>query len=373
MTTITYTDKELREQKKLLQPAWQRIVLLVILGYESAGCLLGGSFLIAQPDGHLMDMPVDILHGSFIDFHIPGIILYGLGILNTLAFIAVLRRSGFDWFMAGMALGGLFIWFWVEIAILREIVWLHAMWGLPVLMGWVVLIPLIVSRHDTTVMRRILLTCGMLSSLWYLVINISVPMQYPGYSAITLTVSELSATGAPTRILWVLLAMLYPMLLMAFGWGVLKAVEGNRHLRTMGILLIIYAVVNFYWPPMHQRQFIGAGGGTLSDTLHIVWAMIALLFMMLVMGFGAAGLGKAFRFYTIVTFVVFIVFGILIGVETPGISANLPTPHIGVWERINIGAFMVWVIVLSIVLMKKNKMRVQTLNGIASFYKQSSI
>jgi hypothetical protein len=69
------------------------------------------------------------------------------------------------------------------------------------------------------------------------------------------------------------------------------------------------------------------------------------------MGFGAAALGKLFRFYTIITFVVFIAFGILIGVEAPGIPKNLPTPRIGIWERINIGAFMLWVIVLALVLL----------------------
>lgn len=77
--------------------------------------------------------------------------------------------------------------------------------------------------------------------------------------------------------------------------------------------------------------------------------------MMLIMGFGAAALGKKFRFYTIVTWAVFIVFGILTWLESPGIQKNLPTPFIGVWERINISAFMLWVIVLAIVLQRRKK------------------
>jgi hypothetical protein len=159
-TTLRRAEKELPAQEKFMQPKWQQIILLVILGYEAAGCLAGGSFLVAAPDGSLMDMPVDIMHGAFLDFLVPGIILFGLGILNTFAFVSVLRRSVFDWFMAGLALGGLFIWFWVEIAILRELHWLHAMWGMPVLFGWVAAIPLIVSRHETVMMRKVLLICG---------------------------------------------------------------------------------------------------------------------------------------------------------------------------------------------------------------------
>jgi hypothetical protein len=40
--------------------------------------------------------------------------------------------------------------------------------------------------------------------------------------------------------------------------------------------------------------------------------------------------------------------------ESLGIEANLPTPHVGIWERINIGAYMLWVIVFAIMLLKRN-------------------
>jgi hypothetical protein len=165
----------------------------------------------------------------------------------------------------------------------------------------------------------------------------------------------LSAIGAPTRILWVLLVMLYPFLFAAFGWGVWQSAGRNRSMRVAAVLIIVYSVLNFYWPPMHQRNVIAAGGGTLTDTLHIVWAMITLLFMMLIMGFGAYASDRSFRLYTVATWVVFIVFGILTGVESPGINNNSPTPHIGVWERINIAAFMLWVIVFAVVLLKTKK------------------
>jgi hypothetical protein len=352
---MTTTAMELHAQTKVVQQKWQRIILLVILGYEAAGCFLGGIFLIVAPDGSLMDMPVEIMHGVFLDFLIPGIILFGLGILNTAAFVSVLHRMSSDWLMSGLALGGLLIWFVVEIIILQELHWLHLMWGLPVLIGWVMTAQLIVLRNETVKMQKALLTCGILSSLWYVTINIFVPPMYDGYSTVSLTVSELSAIGAPTRILWVLLALLYPLLLMFFGWGVLKSSKGNRSLKVTGSLIIAYSVFNFYWPPIHQREVLAAGGETLTDTLHIIWAMITLLFMMLMMGFGTVALKRRFRLYTIATWVVFIVFGILTWLESNGIDKNLPTPFIGIWERINIGAFMLWIIVLSIALLQRKK------------------
>jgi hypothetical protein len=344
--------KDKHSLKKIVQPRWQRIILLCVLGYEAAGCLLGGVLLILAPDGRYMDMPVDMMHNIFPDFLIPGIILFGLGILNTLAFIFVVRQIRSDWIMTCLALGGLFIWFVVEIIILQELHWLHAMWGIPVLLGCVMAIPLIVLRHDTVIAQKTLLACGILSSIWYVAINVFVPMQYEGYSMFSQAPSELSAIGAPTRILWVIVASLYTVLIAAFGWGVWKSASASRYLHFVWVLIIIYCAVNFYWPPMHQRSVIAKGGGALTDDLHIVWAIITLLLMMLIMGFGAAAFGKKFRFYTASTFVIFIVFGTLTFMESKGMAAHQPTPWMGLWERINIGAFMLWVIVFTVLLLR---------------------
>jgi len=129
------------------QPTWQRVVLLCVLGYEAAGGLSGGGLLVAAPDGRLMDMPVEMMHGFFPDFLVPGLILIGFGILTTAAFVAVLCRARYDWLLAGLALGGLAVWFLVEIAVLRELHWLHAMWGLPVLAGGLAALPLVPTRR----------------------------------------------------------------------------------------------------------------------------------------------------------------------------------------------------------------------------------
>jgi hypothetical protein len=38
--------------------------------------------------------------------------------------------------------------------------------------------------------------------------------------------------------------------------------------------------------------------------------------------------------------------------NAPRIGANLPTPWVGVWERINIGVFLLWVVVLAMTLLR---------------------
>jgi hypothetical protein len=199
--------------------------------------------------------------------------------------------------------------------------------------------------------RKFLLSCGIVSSIFYIGMNVFVPSLFDGYDPASQTVSELSAIDAPSRLLWVLLAMIYILLFAAFGWGVWQAGATIQKLRRVGSLIFVYAVINIYWPPMHLR----GNDPTWTDTLHIVWAMMTLLLMMLIMGFAAAALGKLFRIYTVATFVVFIVFGVLVGIEAPGIPDNLPTPHIGIWERINIAAFMVWIVVLAAALLYREK------------------
>jgi hypothetical protein len=353
-TQVKHNTKELQEQKKITQPKWLRIILLCIIGYEAAGCLLGGSLLIAKPDGRLMDMPVEIMHGVFNDFLVPGIILFALGILNTLAFVAVLRRSRFDWVMTGLGMGGLAIWFWIEIAILEELHWLHAMWGLPVALGCLLAIAFFSSR-DTIL--KVLLVCGILSSLLYVAINIIVPTQWEDYNSISQTVSELSAIDAPTRMLWLVLSTPYTLFIIAFAWGVWKSAGENRPLRFAGILLFIYGVVNVMWPfaPMHQREALAAGEESFSDTMHLIIASVTVALMLLAMGFGAAAFGKRFRLYSIITMLMLLLFGILTALDAPDVQANLPTPYAGIWERINIGVFLLWVIVLSIKLLQSGK------------------
>src|SRR5688500_18914962 len=116
-------------------------------------------------------------------------------------------------------------------------------------------------------MKTFLLACGILSSLLYVLMNIFVPLQFDGYSYSTHTVSELSAIDAPTRELWVGLAYIYTLLFAAFSVGVWKSRGGNRFLRVVAVLMIVYSMVSFTWPPMHLRGY----EPTLTDTLHIAW------------------------------------------------------------------------------------------------------
>ena len=202
-------------------------------------------------------------------------------------------------------------------------------------------------------LQKSLLLCGILSTLWYAIINVIVPLQYPGYNVTSQTVSELSAIDAPTRSLWMTLCIPFSLLLIAFGIGVWLQAGYNNKLRYAAGIIIFDAILGFFWAPMNKREVIAAGDGTLSDILHLVWAFLHLALMLLMIGYGAAALGKRFRIYSILTVLTFVVFGILTTLESQGIETGEPTPYIGVWERINMGAYMLWVVVFATVLLKK--------------------
>jgi hypothetical protein len=327
---------------------WHWITLLIIIGYEASGAIAGGILLIAAPDGRLMDMPVNIMHGMFRDFLVPGFILIGLGILTTFAFVEVYRKSRFNWAVAGLALGGLLFWFIIEISILQKLHWLHIMWGLPVVIGC--LLTILIFPFPNITSLRILLYCGILSSLLYVALNIFIPIQWESYDSSSQTVSELSAVGAPTRLLWMLLCIPYTVLVTLFGWGVWKSANQNRALSIAGRFLVVYGALGIIWPlaPMHLRETLAEGGGTLSDTIHLLLGAVTEILFLFSMGFAAAALGRRFLIYTLTTFVFLVIFGVLTFLDAPGIAVNLPTPLLGIWERINIGVFLLWIVVLAI-------------------------
>jgi hypothetical protein len=204
---------------------------------------------------------------------------------------------------------------------------------------------------------KVLLVCGILSSLLYTTITILVPLQWAAYNSASQTVSELSAVGAPTRSLWIWVSSPYTLLVIAFAWGVWKAARDNRRLRIAGGLMIAYGALGIAWPfaPMHLRESLAAGGSTFSDTLHISLGAVTEILYLLALIFAASAFGKRFRLYSIATFVVLLVFGFLTFLDAPGVAANEPTPCIGIWERINIGVFLLWVIVLAVILLRKEK------------------
>ena len=109
--------------------------------------------------------------------------------------------------------------------------------------------------------------------------------------------------------------------------------------------------------PMKTREALAAGEGTLRNALHPPVTMVSVIFLLLAVGFGSTLLGKRFRYYSYGTILTLIVFGVLTSLQVGQMEANQPTPWMGLEERINIYATMLWVAVLAIGLLCAQKAR----------------
>jgi hypothetical membrane protein len=198
-------------------------------------------------------------------------------------------------------------------------------------------------------MRRVLLVCGILSSLLYVIADILAGILYPGYSFTGQAVSELFAIGAPTSHLVVPLFTLSSALLAAFAFGVRSAADRNRALRVMALMIFGNAVNtlvlwNFF--PMHMRGV----QPTFTDTMHLILAINP--FVVVTIGFGVAAFKNWFRLYSLGTILILATTAICAFLYVPVVGANQPTPWLGLTERIAQYANQAWQVVLAITLLR---------------------
>jgi hypothetical protein len=209
--------------------------------------------------------------------------------------------------------------------------------------------------------RRILLGCGIVSSVLYIAVDVLGTLRYPGYRYTEQQFSELTAAGSPVRPFMVGLSVIpYTLLVAAFAVGVWISTRPKRAGRITRAMLLGYAafgMVGGWFTPMNTREALAAGERGLRNAMHVPMTAVMSLFMVLAMGFGATLLGKRFRYYSYTTIAILIVFGVLTSLQAGKMVADEPTPLMGLTERINIYATMLWVTVLAIGLLSTKETR----------------
>src|SRR5918993_598243 len=113
--------------------------------------------------------------------------------------------------------------------------------------------------------RKILLGCGIVSSVLYIVTDVLGTLRYEGYSYADQTFSELTAQGAPTRPLMVALnGIPYTLLVAAFAVGIWTTAGPKRAVRITGAMLLGYAAFGMAGGgvlPMRPPDALASGGG----------------------------------------------------------------------------------------------------------------
>src|SRR5215217_2757557 len=207
--------------------------------------------------------------------------------------------------------------------------------------------------------RKILLICGIASSVLYVASDILISWWDPNYSYRDQSFSELLAPGSLTRpLVLVSLAIPYGVLVTAFGVGVWASASRRRAGRTTGALLVGYAVIGaltgvFLSAP--TREVLEAGEETWRNRMHLPGTAVSVLCILLAIGFGSTLLGRRFRYYSYASILAILVFGVLTSLQVDQMEANQPTPWMGIVERGNVYAIMLWVAVLAIGLLRTQK------------------
>ena len=202
------------------------------------------------------------------------------------------------------------------------------------------------SENTMTKLERLLLICGILSSLLRVATDILAAMWYPGYSYMNQTMSQLAAIGAPTRPFQVALLAMWSALVIAFGIGVWASAGGKRSLRVTGMLLVIVGALGLVELPFPQTA-MQLSGGLAAQTMHLIVTSVAVLLTLLYIGFGAAAHGKAFRLYSIATILIMLVFGALSGLQAPQ-AVQFSAPWMGVEKRVCYYSFLLWILVFAV-------------------------
>jgi hypothetical protein len=200
-------------------------------------------------------------------------------------------------------------------------------------------------------MRRALLLCGVVSSIVYLSADAIGSLRWDGYSYLDQTVSELAAIGSPSRpfVMWLFTA--YNVLLIAFASGVRLSATDRPALRrpanAIGMIGWIGVLAAFF--PIHIR----GSAWTANETMHVLLTAITVLSITVMIVSGAGAAGERFRAYSIATIVLTLGFGAWSGWIGRGLAADLPTPWIGVAERVCIYSYLAWVAVFSVMLLRE--------------------
>lgn len=196
--------------------------------------------------------------------------------------------------------------------------------------------------------RKLLLFCGMLVPVLYILLYVVGGALRPGYSHLSESVSELLSPGAPNKSLLDVFNFTFALAYTIFGVGVLQFVLGNEHNALIGRIgagLIIAVGLASIGSAIFPQDATGTEL-TVPGILHMVFVFGvqipgAILSTLLVgIWFKRTGIFPGFTVYSYVSAGIIVLSGIAAG-------PSMGTPIMGLVERISALAVHQWVFVLA--------------------------
>jgi hypothetical protein len=198
-------------------------------------------------------------------------------------------------------------------------------------------------------MKKTFMFCGSAAAVTYIGTVMLGGLLRPGYSHISMAISELVADGAPNRTLLSSLFLFYNLLVSIFGIGLLLKANSQPRGRIIGLigsLALIAVGVAGILMELAFPQEPGGTATTLPGTMHFVMAGVASLgtmvaILMLALWFRNIPALKGQVTYSIVSVAIIFVSG--------GLTAAALANHsslFGLIERITILTFILWMFVI---------------------------
>jgi hypothetical protein len=200
--------------------------------------------------------------------------------------------------------------------------------------------------------RELLFICGIIAPFFFFGIDMLAGSLWTGYNFVSQSLSDLSAVGAPTRPLVMVLQLVFDMLMIAFGIGVWKKGGHNRALRVSGAAIIgnaaISSIVRAFVP-----WYLGKPASEPANTLNTVIMFFGMVAFLLAMISGGAAFHDWFRAYSFGTLLAYLGLCLLSLIVLSAIPAMQGTPTIGIQERTMVYGFLVWIALLALTFLRK--------------------
>jgi hypothetical protein len=199
---------------------------------------------------------------------------------------------------------------------------------------------------------------GIIAPLFYIIPTIVGGLLRPGYSHLSNSVSDLLASGAPNRTYLMIPFTVYPVFLSVFGFGLFAILRSkppplNSQTGLIGFILIgasmgILGILTMTIFPQDPHGTPMTTPGLMHLILVGVQAVSAMAAILLI-GFWFRSNGfSGYFIYSIISFLVLLVTGII-----SMIGVTQGSQFIGLFERLNVGAIVQWLVVIGIWFMLK--------------------
>jgi hypothetical membrane protein len=200
--------------------------------------------------------------------------------------------------------------------------------------------------------KKTLISAAVVAVALYVIGDVLSTLLYDGYSYRDQAISELSAFGSPVRPLMVTVILTHNLLLLAFGIGLLRVARPKSALWWIGAVQVAEFVLvgiptHTFWAMSSRDMATG-----FNDTMHISLSMVFSLLVLAMMALSAVAYRGRFRVYSSATMVVLVGFGLASSFAMRGIEQN-DTPWAGGFERINAYAYFAWLVVLTVMVIRR--------------------